>query len=100
MLLPLLVLLHSGWWFSRQVLSDSCNSVGDSPLGFSIHGISQARILEWVAMPFSRGSSQSGIESGSLILQADSLPSEPTGKPIRCIETPNKDLGSCFRAYT
>ena len=30
-----------------------------SPLGSSVHGISQARILEWVAISFSRGSSQS-----------------------------------------
>ena len=29
-----------------------------SPLGSSIHGILQARIMEWVAIPFSRGSSQ------------------------------------------
>ena len=29
-----------------------------SPPGFSVHGISQARILEWVAVSFSRGSSQ------------------------------------------
>ena len=29
-----------------------------SPSGFSVHGISQARILEWVALPFSRASSQ------------------------------------------
>ena len=29
-----------------------------SPLGSSVHGISQARILEWVAIPFSRGSSR------------------------------------------
>jgi len=29
-----------------------------SPPGFSVHGILQARILEWVAIPFSRGSSQ------------------------------------------
>ena len=29
-----------------------------SPAGPSVHGISQARILEWVAIPFSRGSSQ------------------------------------------
>ena len=29
-----------------------------SPPGFSVHGILQARILEWVAMPFSRGSSR------------------------------------------
>ena len=30
----------------------------DSPPGSSVHGILQARILEWVTMPFSRGSSQ------------------------------------------
>ena len=29
-----------------------------SPLGCSVHGILQAKILEWVAIPFSRGSSQ------------------------------------------
>jgi len=29
-----------------------------SPPGSSVHGILQARILEWVAMPTSRGSSQ------------------------------------------
>ena len=34
-----------------------CDSVDCSPQGFSVHGISQARILEWVAIFFSRGSS-------------------------------------------
>ena len=34
-----------------------CNPVDCSPPGFSVQGILQARILEWVAMPFSRGSS-------------------------------------------
>ena len=34
-----------------------CNSMDYSPPGFSVHGILQARILEWVVMPFSRGSS-------------------------------------------
>jgi len=29
-----------------------------SPPGFSVHGILQARIPEWVVIPFSRGSSQ------------------------------------------
>jgi len=43
-------------------------------------GILQARILVWVAMPFSRVSSQSR-EPRSPTLQADSLPSEPPGKP-------------------
>ena len=35
-----------------------CNPINCSPLGSSVHGILQARVLEWVAMPFSRGSSQ------------------------------------------
>ena len=35
-----------------------CYSMDCSPPGSSIHGILQARILEWVAVPFSRGSSQ------------------------------------------
>ena len=34
-----------------------CNPMDCSPSGSSVHGILQARILEWVAMPFSRGSS-------------------------------------------
>ena len=34
-----------------------CNPSDSSPAGFSVHGILQARILEWVAIPFSRGSS-------------------------------------------
>ena len=34
-----------------------CDPMDCSPPGSSVHGILQARILEWVAMPFSRGSS-------------------------------------------
>ena len=45
-----------------------------SPPGSSVHGILQARILEWVAIPFSRGSSNPGIEPR--FLPSDSLPSE------------------------
>ena len=36
-----------------------CDPVDCSPPGFSVHGISLVRILEWLAIPFSRGSSQS-----------------------------------------
>ena len=43
--------------------------------------ILQTRILEWVAMPSSRGSSQPGIKPRSPTLQVDSLPAEPQGKP-------------------
>ena len=46
------------------------------PMNCMIHGLLQARILEWVAFPFSRGSSQ----PRSPALQVDSLPAEPQGK--------------------
>ena len=52
----------------------------DCRLGSSVHGILQARILEWVAISFSRASSNPGIEPGSSALQVDSLPSEPPMK--------------------
>ena len=45
-------------WMSCAVVSDSCDLMNCSPPGFFVHGISQARILEWVSIPFSRGSSQ------------------------------------------
>ena len=48
-----------------------------SPPGSSVHGILQARILKWVAIPFFRGSSDPKIEPGSPTLQVESLPSEP-----------------------
>ena len=35
-----------------------CEPMDCNPPGFSVHGILQARILEWVAMPFCRGSSR------------------------------------------
>ena len=41
------------------------NPIDCSPSVSSVHGILQARILEWVAMPFSRGSSDPGIKSAS-----------------------------------
>ena len=44
---------------SHSVMSDSCDPMDWSPQGSFVHGILQARILEWVAISFSRGSSQS-----------------------------------------
>ena len=40
-----------------QLCPTLCNPMDYSPPGSLVHGIFQARILEWVAMPFSRGSS-------------------------------------------
>ena len=48
--------------------------------GSSIHGILQARILEWVTISFSRGSSRPRDRIGSPALEADVLTSEPAGK--------------------
>ena len=47
----------------------------------SVIGSLQARILGWVAIPFSRDLPHPGIKPRSPTLQADSLPSEPPGKP-------------------
>ena len=103
-------------WSLKVKITQSCPTLCN-PMDYIVHGILQARILEWVAIPFSRGSSQprdwmrvSGIAgrfftswatreaqeywSGlpipsladlpspgrSLVLQADSLPTELSGK--------------------
>ena len=57
-----------------------CDPVDCGPPGSSIHGIFQARILEWVAISFSRGSSQPKERTQVSTLQADALQSEPPGK--------------------
>ena len=71
----------------KVVVVQSCLTLGYpkdcSPPGSSVHGILQAGILEWLAIPFSSESSQPGIEPGiepgSLALQANSSLSEPPG---------------------
>ena len=50
-----------------------CDPMDCSPPGSSVHGVLQARILVWVAIPFSRGLPAPGIEPGSPALQAASL---------------------------
>ena len=61
-------------------VTQSCLTLCD-PMDYTVHGILQARILEWVAVPFSRVSSQPRDETQSPILQADYLPAEPPGMP-------------------
>ena len=58
-----------------------CSLSGSCPPGSFLHGILQARILKWVAIPFPGDLPDPGIEPGSPSLQADSLPSESLGKP-------------------
>ena len=70
---------------SLQSCLTLCNRMDCSPPGSSVHGILQARILEWIAMPFSRGSSwPRGWTCVSCLLhwQGGSLPLAPPGKPM------------------
>ena len=55
----------------------SCPTLCD-PVDYTVHGILQARTLEWVAFPSPRDLPNPGIEP---TLRADSLPAEPPGKP-------------------
>ena len=57
-----------------------CNPMDSSPPGSSVHGILQAKILEWVAFLFSRGSSQPRDRTQVSRIAGDSLSSEPPGK--------------------
>ena len=66
-----------GLW-SCYYESESCSVVPDS---LQPHGILQARILEWVAFPFSRGSSRPRDRTQVSLIAGDSLPAEPQGKP-------------------
>ena len=45
--------------------------------GSSVHGILQARVLQWVDIPFSRDLPNTGIKLATPALKADSLSSEP-----------------------
>ena len=65
------------WCVPSPVVADSCNSIDCSLLGSSVHGILQARKLEWVSISFSRGSSWPRNQT-----QADCLLTELWGKPL------------------
>ena len=51
------------------------------PMDYIVHGILQARILKWVAIPFPRGSFQPRDWTQVSTLQVYSLPAEPPEKP-------------------
>ena len=69
---------------SPQLCLTLCNPMHCNPSGPSVHGIFQARILEWVAMPSSRRFSrpQDWTHISCLLhWQSGSLPLVPPGKP-------------------
>ena len=65
---------------SEVKVAQLCLTVCD-PTDYTVHGILQARILEWVAFPSPGDLPDPGIELRSPTLQVDSLPAEPPGKP-------------------
>ena len=77
----------------KVLVTQSCPTLCDpmdcNPPGSSVHRISQARILECVAIPSPGDLPDPGIEPWSPALQEDSLPSESPGKP------PRRNEGEC-----
>ena len=65
-------MINVGLWMHAQSCPTLCNPVDHSPPS-AVHGIFQARILKWVAIPFSRDFPDPRIEP-SFALQADSFP--------------------------
>ena len=64
-----------------SVVPDSLQPHRLYPPDSSIHGILQARILEWIAIPFSRGSFQPRNQSWISCIAGKLFTSEPPGKP-------------------
>ena len=64
----------------KMYVAQSCLTLCNA-MDYKVHGILQARILEWVAFSFNPG-----IEPRCPTLQADSLPAESQGKPAYLIE--------------
>ena len=73
-----------------------CGAMYYSQLGFSVHAVFQARILEWVAISYCKGSSQprdqACVSYVYLHWQVDSLPLAPPRKPQRLVCSTKKDL--------
>ena len=88
-----------GLLFSCWVVSDSCNLMDFSPPGSFIRGVLQARILEWVAISFSTGSSSPWDKTCISCLADRFFTSERPGKPFRSIREGkiSGSLNSCLQ---
>ena len=72
-------------------LTQSCLTLCN-PTDYTVHGIPQARILEWVASPGDLPNP--GTKSRSPTLQADSSPAEPSGKHLEKRLVVSRERGS------
>ena len=67
--------------------------------GSAVHGVSQARILEWVAISFSRGSFQfRDLTHISRIGRQVFFTTEPPGKPHKLVQQFKKTIGSVHKS--
>ena len=71
---------HTSWFQVKVKVAQWCLTLCD-PMDYTVHEILQTRILEWVAVPFSRGSSQPNDGTQISRITGDSLPAEPPGEP-------------------
>ena len=87
---------------SESEVARSCTTLRDptdcSLPGSSVHGIFQARVLEWVAISFSRGPFRPRDRTWVSSIAGDALPSEPPGQPHPCLKTEQKFCCSVTRS--
>ena len=102
LLFPFIILSlpSSPSWKVKVLVTQSCLTLCDSmdysPPGSSVHGIHQARILEWVAMAWKSDLPDPGIKPGSPALQADS---EAPRKPLSSQPKSQVHIVSLHRAF-
>ena len=80
-------------------VTQSCPTLGD-PMDYIVHGILQARILEWVAIPSPGDLPEPRIKPRSPPLQLDSLLAEAPGKPINEMSAPIQETLERFFAHS
>ena len=98
----LLLSRHSQLWgYLHALLLQSCPTLCDpmdcSPLGSFVHGILQARILEWVAIPFSRRSSL--IQSWWILYHWGTRNTSAWSWNSNTLATSCKELTNCKRPW-
>ena len=91
---------RSSWWKWKVKVLDNCiwlfrDPMDCSPPGSSVHGILQARILEWVAILFSRGSSQPRNHTWSPALAGRFITTKHPRKPI--VGVKNEDFRNKYK---
>ena len=92
---------QKGWDKSRKgkvrvLVTQSCPTLCNL-MNYRLSGSSAYGILQWVAISFSRGYPNPGIEFWSPALLADSLPSDPPGKPARNLRVYSKTQKWAFK---